>query len=68
MAKEKEANQIWDLYPPKALSKYQGKNGCNYFLSDVHAFEQKNTQNMGSRQPILLLFRTSDYNVTIMII
>ena len=33
------------------------------FLSHVHAFEQKDTQNLGSKQPILLLFRTSDYNV-----
>ena len=36
---------------------------CNYFLLHVHAFEQKGTQNLCSRRPILLLIRTSDYNV-----
>ena len=44
------------------------RNVCNYFLSDVQAFEQKGTQNLGSKQPILLLIRTSDYNVKVTII
>ena len=33
--KKRQQIKFWDLYPPKTLSYYQGRNVCTYFLSHV---------------------------------
>ena len=63
MVKERQQIKLWDLYPPETLLYYLGTNVCNYFVSHVHALEQKSTQNLGSRRPMLLFICTIDYNV-----
>ena len=61
--KKTQQIKFWDLYP-----QYHCKNVCNYFLLDVHAFEPKSAQKLGSRQPTILLICTSGYNIAIAII
>ena len=68
MAKEKAANKILRSTLLKHSRNIRVRMYANHFLSDANTFEQKSTQNLGSRQPILLLIYTSDYNVTITII